>query len=116
MLKTLFAEYKWVALGIAFLVYSVSVWNISTGYNNTKHVTEKLALTQETLRVTKANSELSGRLAQALTEQLAALETNNKAMTKELIDEIAQDPRFKSCRTTDGVRSALQRKLDSQTR
>lgn len=116
MLKTLFDKYKWVAVAFIFLAYSVGVWNISTGYHANEYTKEKLALTQDVLKVTRENSELSQQLAKSLQETLEARREASTKTTKELIDEIAKDPRFKSCRTTDGVRSALQRKLDSQAR
>lgn len=116
MLKTWFNQYKWIAIAIAFLIYSVSVWNVSSGYHATQYTKEKLALTEETLKITKENATLSGQLAKSLQETLDARKDTSTQTTKELIDEIAKDPRFKSCRTTDGVRSALQRKLDSQAR
>lgn len=107
MLKTLFDKYKYAALAIAFVVYSVFLWNVSSDRATASFVEKQL---ENQLANAKLAEDLSTQLDKAL-KQLAGA---SKAQTKELLDELAKDPRYKLCLTTDGVRNAIQRKLDAQ--
>lgn len=107
MLSLLFDRYKYVALAIVFIVYSVFLWNVSSQRATASFVEKQLANQV-------ANAKLAEDLSTKLDKTLSALTDNSKAQTKELLDELAKDPRYKLCLTTDGVRNAIQRKLDAQ--
>lgn len=113
---SLFNTYKWYIAAIGLLAYSVFVWNIAGDAQENSYNKERLAHAQEVIKVQQENLELSKQLSQSQRKLLEESAADNLALTKGLIDEIAKDPRFKSCRTTDGVRSALQRKIDRQAR
>lgn len=115
MLKTLFAEYKWHILAALFVIYSVGGWNIATTYNDSSWTKKELQRTEKFLDNQKHNDELKTFISKALQEALANQQKEAAKATKDLIDEIAKDPRYKSCTTTDGVRAALQRKLNNQS-
>jgi polyhydroxyalkanoate synthesis regulator phasin len=107
MLKTLFDRYKYVLVAILFVAYSVFVWNVSSTNTEAKWVAK--ALDAEV-----ANGKLIATISTKLEDALSKQAKLNKDGTKELLDELAKDPRYKSCTTTDGVRNNLKRKLDNQ--
>lgn len=107
MLKILFDRYKYVAAALAFVVYSMFLWNVSSDRATAGFVAKQL-------ETQVANAKLAEDLTTRLEGALKKLSSTSKAQTKELLDELAKDPRYKLCLTTDGVRNAIKRKLDAQ--
>lgn len=107
MLKTWFDSYKYGIAFALFIAYSVFLWNVSGDRAQAKWVEKQL---QVEVANAKLVQEISLKLENALSKQASV----SKAQTKELLDELAKDPRYKLCLTTDGVRNAIQRKLDAQ--
>ena len=107
MLKILFDRYKYAALAIVFVVYSCFLWNVSSQRATASFV-------EKQLKVEVANAKLVQDISLNLEKALQQQAKLGKEATTELLNELAKDPRYKSCTTTVGVRSALQRKLDAQ--
>lgn len=98
---------KWYIIAGIFVVYSGALWHVSSTYTSSSYVKAEL------VRTTQDN-----KLAQSITQKLDDIQGKYneiaRANTKDLLDELLKDPRYKSCLVTDGVRSAIQRKLDAQ--
>jgi prolyl oligopeptidase PreP (S9A serine peptidase family) len=95
-------------------IYTLGVVHVTSTYTNSRWTSKELKRTEEFLQKQSDNEALKQEISKLLQANLALSATNGKKLTKELLDALAQDPRYKSCRTTDSVRDALQRKLDSQ--
>jgi hypothetical protein len=95
-------------------IYTLGVVHVTSTYTNASWTSKELKRTEDFLRTTQENEALRKDISKLLQENLEKTRANSKQFTKELLDEITKDPRYKSCRTTDSVRDALQRKLDSQ--
>lgn len=104
---------KWLYVAAA-VIYTFLVAHVTKTYTDSTWNERELKRTEAFLKINNDNEKLRGELSRVLQDGLSKSAANNKQFTKELLDEIAKDPRYKSCRTTDGVRGALQRKLDSQ--
>lgn len=98
---------KWYLIGAAFIVYSLGIWHVSGTYATASLVKDELERTQ-------ANNVLAKNITEQLGKDQAAYDTAARKATKDLFDELLKDPRYKSCRATDGVRDAIKRKLASQ--
>lgn len=105
---------KWVMYAALLLAYSLGVVHVTKTYTDSSWNSKELKRTEDFLKTTQENEALRKDISKLLQENLAQTRANSKQFTKELLDEITKDPRYKSCRTTDSVRDALQRKLDSQ--
>lgn len=105
---------RWMLYVAAVAIYTLGVVHVTSTYTNASWTSKELVRTEAFLKINKDNDQLRKDISRLLQESLVTQASKNKQFTKELLDEIAKDPRYKSCRTTDGVRAALQRKLDSQ--
>lgn len=105
---------KWMLYAAFAAVYTLGVVHVTSTYTNASWTSKELERTNDFLKKQNDNQDLRQEISRLLQENLALSATNGKKLTKELLDALAQDPRYKSCRTTDSVRDALQRKLDSQ--
>lgn len=113
MFSNLFA-YKWYAVAIAFLVYSVGVWNISERVAENDFNRERLRHAEEIIRIKQENDQLASQLSGQLQTALEQLDNSSKKHQKDLLDALAQDKRFSMCRVTDSVRELYKRKLQAQ--
>ena len=107
-------SYKWIIYAAFVVMYTLGVVHVTSTYTNASWTSKELKRTEDFLQTQKDNETLKNELSKLLQENLTNQEKKNKAFTKELLNEIAKDPRYKSCTTSDSVRDALQRKLDSQ--
>lgn len=105
---------KWMIYAALAAVYTLGVVHVTHTYTEASWISKELKRTEDFLQKQNDNEQLRNEVSRLLQENLALSATNGKKLTKELLDALAQDPRYKSCRTTDSVRDALQRKLDSQ--
>lgn len=105
---------KWMLYAVFAAIYTLGVVHVTSTYTNASWTSKELKRTEDFLRTTQENEALRKDISKLLQENLEKTRANSKQFTKELLDEITKDPRYKSCRTTDSVRDALQRKLDSQ--
>lgn len=112
----LFDSFKLPAIAIAIVVYSAGVWHVASTYTDSTWAQKELERTEKFIAEQKQNQSLRDEVAKLLKDSLKQREDQSKVYTKELLNELAKDPRYKLCLTTDGVRSAIQRKLDSQSR
>lgn len=101
------SKWKWYIAGFLFVIYSAGVWHVSGTYATASMVKAELERTQ-------SNNQLATNIAKKLDEDKADYAKAARQATKEMLDELLKDPRYKSCRTTDSVRDAIQRKLDAQ--
>lgn len=114
MLKTLFAEYKWIAFGIILLAYSIGVWNVSSKVHDVEVARDRLRQAERIIEIQNQNEELLASIRDELRATEARLKEQAKKDQKALIDELAKDPRYRTCTVTDGVRDLYKRKLQSQ--
>lgn len=114
MLQTLFNEYKWTALGVLLLAYSIGVWHVSSGYTDNAYNKERLRHSEEIIRIKVENEEALTKLTEEWATLRGELEQSAKKSQKELLDELAKDNRYSICRVTDGVRDVYKRKLQTQ--
>lgn len=103
----LLSKWKWDIVAILFLVYSVGVWHVSGTYATATLVKAELERTQE-------NNTLAKTIVKKLDDTQADYDKKARQATKDIVNELLKDPIYKSCRVTDGVRNAIQRKLDAQ--
>ena len=114
MLKTFFNEWKWVLIAALVLAYSISVWNVSSGYADNAYNKERLRHSEEIIRIKVENEEALTKLNTEFATLKEELEQSAKKSQKELLDELAKDNRYSICRVTDGVRDVYKRKLQAQ--
>lgn len=110
------SKWKWYILAILFLVYSVGVWDVSARIQDNAHLTDRVKQQERFIAIQADNDKLRDDIAKMLAENSEKQRKENKAANKELLDDILKDPVYQSCRITDGVRNAIKRKLDSQTK
>ena len=101
------SKWKWYLAGLLFIIYSLGLWHVSSTYSTASLVKDELERTQ-------SNNVLARSITEKLNKQQDDYDKRARQVTKDIISELLKDPIYKSCRVTDGVRSAIQRKLDSQ--
>lgn len=114
MLKTWFSTYKWAALAVAFLIYSISVWNISGTVTSAVYLRDQVKQQEQFIVLQANNDKLKNDISKMLQETLKKTQEDNRLITEDIIREVLKDPVYKSCLVTDGVRGALKQKLHSQ--
>lgn len=105
---------KYYVYAIALLTYSIGVWTVSAGYSENSFNKERLEQSKAIVRLMDQNATTGAEIAKKLEAQLEAGRRLGRLESKEIYEAVLSDPRYKSCRVTDGVRNALQRKLDRQ--
>ena len=113
MLKIL-SSYKWYAIALLFLAYSVGVWNVSSKVHDTEVARDRLRQAEKIIEIQNQNEELLTAITDQLRATEARLKEQAKKDQKDLLDELAKDPRYRTCTVTDGVRDIYKRKLQSQ--
>lgn len=113
MMSVLFAKYKYIALGILFLVYSIGVWRVSgevvdAGYNR-----ERLHRAEEIIAIKAENDLLLAKVSQAFQQGLTTLQKQQEQHNKEMEDAL-KDKRYTECAVTDSVRDLYKRKLKTK--
>lgn len=101
------SKWKWYIIGFLFVIYSAGIWHVSSTYATASMVKAELERIQ-------SNNQLATDISKKLDNDKAEYTKAARQATKEMLDELLKDPRYKSCRTTDSVRDAIQRKLDAQ--
>lgn len=109
-------KWKWLFLSVAFLTYSVLVWDISGRISDNTHLRDQVKQQERFIEIQADNNKLRDDIAKMLAEAAAKQRQVNADANKELLNEILKDPVYQSCRVTDGVRNAIKRKLDSQAK
>lgn len=113
MLKIWFNQFKWYAVAILFLVYSVGVWNVSADVRENEFNAEKLRLANQVIKLQEDNLKLNGELSGALTAALAKQQAQQAQYMKDLTNALSKSTVYVSCRNTDSVRELYKRKLET---
>jgi hypothetical protein len=114
MLKTLFNQYKWYALALLFLAYSVGVWNVSSKVHDTEVARDRLRAVEQIIEIKQKNEETLDAIRKDFQSSMKKQAEQSTKHYKELSDAIAKDKRYTDCTVTDGVRDIYERKLESQ--
>ncbi len=110
------SEWKYYLAAAGFLAYSVLVWDVSGRISDNTHLRDQIKQQDKFIQIQADNDKLRDDIAKIVAEASIKQRQENTAANKELLNEILKDPVYKSCRVTDGVRSAIKRKLDSQAK
>ena len=110
MLKTLFNEYKYVALAALFLAYSIGVWNVSGKVTDNSNLRTALRHSEEIIKIKTENEKLVEKLSGELQQELKDLKEAQQKHQKAIEDALT-DPRYSQCTTTASVRELYKRKL-----
>lgn len=114
-IKSLFQEYKWVALASIFLAIAACSWNISGKVSANEYMAERLRLLNATIQAYKDNDDLKNRIDKTLQEALAQDRIEIQKATREAVNEVLTDPVYKSCLVTNGVRESYKAAISSQS-
>lgn len=113
MLKILFDRYKYVALAVLFVVYSVGVWNVSSKVTDNAYLRTALNRSEEIIRIKTENDDLVRKVTKEFHDELKALGASQELHQK-AIEDALKDPRYTQCTTTDSVRELYKRKLNAK--
>ena len=114
MLKTWFNEWKYIILLSLLVVYSVGIWNVSYKVHDVEVARDRLRQAERVIEIQNQNEALLTTITEQLRATEARLKEQAKKDQKDLLDELAKDPRYRTCTVTDGVRDLYKRKLQSQ--
>lgn len=114
MLKIWFNQYKYYALAIAFLVYSIGVWNVSSGYASNDFNKERLRNAEEIIKIKTENEELLVDITKRFQDQMSEQRKANSQINKDTIDAITTNPIYQSCVNDKRVLDNYKRKLKTQ--
>ncbi len=78
MILSILNQYKWYAVAVAFLVYSVGVWNVSAGLERADFTKQELQRTELILKNTVSNQELDTAISKAVVDILEGYRKNGK--------------------------------------
>jgi HAMP domain-containing protein len=115
MFKAYWAQYKFVALALAFLVVAALSWNISSSVSENEFNTERIGLLTATIEAQKFNDTLKSDITKSLLEALAASREEMKKANKEALNEIFTNPSYRTCTITPGVRDAYTNAIRAQS-
>lgn len=113
MLKMLFDKYKYVALAVLFVVYSVGVWDVSSRLTDNGYLRTALNRSEEIIQIKEANDTLVKKISGEFQTSLNALVEDNRKSQEALVEAL-KDPVYTQCRTTDSVQQLYKRKLKSK--
>jgi uncharacterized membrane protein len=113
MITAWFNEYKWFAVAILFLAYSVGVWNVSADVKENEYLAEKIRLSNHIIQIQEENTKLSSDLSTALAASLTKQQALQTQYMKDLTNALSKSTVYVSCRNTDSVRELYKRKLET---
>lgn len=110
-IKLLFVKYKWMVLAVLFLLVAAFSWDISNKVSANEYMAERLRLLNTTIEAYKENDTLKTRIDKTLQEALASNRIEIAKATREAVNEVLNDPVYKSCLVTDRVRESYKAAL-----
>lgn len=108
------SKYRFLILGIVFLVYSLGLWHVSSQYTASSFKDERISMLNEQLRIQNENATLSAKISGQLQASLEQTRGQIKGAVTAAINEIQSDPRYRDCRLTDGVRKSYRDAIKAQ--
>lgn len=108
--------YKYGAIVIALVIWSVGLWNVASGYSENKFNQERVAILNKQIDDRKHDDSLKAEIGRVLEEGLRLSQSQISAATQQAVNEIRKDPVYQSCRITDGVRKSYRDAIKQQTR
>lgn len=100
-------SFKQYAVAIAFVVYSLGVWHVSSGYAENAFNKERLEAAERVIAVTQQNAALATSLKDEVKAALAEYKKGNNAIKPAA-------PVYRDCLVDDSVRNQYKRKLEAQ--
>lgn|SRR5215469_13287355 len=113
MLK-IWSEYKYLILGIVLLIYSAGLWHVSSEYTSSGFKDERISMLNEQLRIQNENATLNAEISRTLQEGLDSSSKQIQGAVTAAVNEIRNDPRYRDCRITDGVRKSYSDAIKAQ--
>ena len=110
----LLSKWKWYIVGTLFMIVAASSWTVSGKLSDVSHLRKQLQQSEQLIAEKVRNDELQSQLIAALNEKNTLQKTIVQEAWKDILNEVATNPVYKSCAHPDRVRNAIQRKLDSQ--
>lgn len=107
------SQYKWYAIAILFLVYSIGVWNVSADIRENEYNAEKLRLANQIILIQEENRKLNDSLSTSLTAAFTKQQVLQTQHIKDLTNALSKSTVYVSCRNTDSVRELYKRKLEA---
>src|ERR1700752_3821781 len=98
--------YKYGAIIVAVLVWSVGLWNVASGYSENKFNQERVAMLNKQIEDRKHDDSLKTEIGKALEEGLSRSQKQISESTKQAVNGIRKDPVYQSCRITASVRKS----------
>lgn len=111
MLKIFFDKYKWIAVAIAFLVYSIGLWHVSSEVQDAGYNRERLHRAEEIIDIKAKNDELLAQVSKGFQESLATIKTEHEQHQKDM-NEALKDARYTSCTVSDSVRDLYRKRIN----
>lgn len=111
MLKMLFDRYKYIALAVLFVVYSVGVWNVSSRLTDNGYLRTALNRSEEIIALKVKNDELIAKLSGEFQAGLSTLREDQR-LHQEALVEALKDPRYTQCTTTDSVHDLYRKRVN----
>lgn len=102
-------SFKLYAAAIAFVVYSVLLWTVCSGYAENGFNKQRLAAAERVIEVTKQNAALASSLKDEVKAALAEYKKGQNAIKPTA-------PVYNDCLVDDSVRDQYKRKLEAQRR
>jgi len=107
-------KYKYYIIGVLFLVVAVFSWTVKGKIDEGVHLRKQLQQSELLIKEKVRNDELQAELIKALADKNTMQKTIFQDAWKEILNEVATNPVYKSCSHPDRVRNAIQKQLDSQ--
>lgn len=108
------STYKYYFMGVVFVIYSATLWHISSTYTEAKYLGKQLNVAEATLQVTKENTITKNEIVKSMSETLAALKPQTTVINRTIQNEIYKDRVYIDCKSSPSVMREYQRKLDLQ--
>lgn len=108
--------FKYGAIAVALIIWSVGLWNVAAGYSENKFNQERVAILNKQIDDRKHDDSLKTEIGKALEESLSRSQKQISESTKQAVNEIRKDPVYQSCRITDSVRKSYKSAIEQQTR
>lgn len=107
------SSYKWLAVLILGLGYSVAVWHVSHKYHATAWEKEKATTAQNELKAERENGKLVLEAVAQLDGKISKLRTTQTTIQQRVIRETIKEPVYTQCVTTDGVVRDIEAVIDA---
>lgn len=96
-------QYKYWIAAAAFLLYSWFLWNTSSTVTENSFLKEKAALQQAVIDEKDRKQNIADDVGKRVDASLRVYQQNNLKQQKELLNEMAKEPKYNECINTPAV-------------